>query len=51
MTDNERELLNIIRSHNAPDRAIDIAIGLMIDFLDEREALQDTSSARLQVTV
>ena len=32
MTDNERELLNIIREHANPEQAVEIAINLMIDF-------------------
>lgn len=50
MSDNERELLNIIREHDNPKQALDIAIGLMFDFLDGREAPQETSPARLQIT-
>lgn len=46
MTDNEKELLNIIRSHNTPEQAIEIAIKLMIDFLKQREEPQCTSFAR-----
>ena len=44
MTDNEHELLNIIRTHDNPDTALRIAIDLMIDFLKRHEAPQDTSS-------
>ena len=33
MTDNEKELLNIIRNHDNPERAVEIAINHMIDFL------------------
>lgn len=50
MTDNEKELLNIIRAHNDPEQAVKIAIDLMIDFLDGREALQDTSSVHPRAT-
>lgn len=51
MTDNERELLNIIRTHDNPDRAVEIAINLMIDFLAKHEELQCTSSVHLQESV
>lgn len=51
MTDNERELLNIIRSHDNPERAVEIAIELMIDFLAQREAPQDTSFGHPRVSV
>lgn len=45
MTDNERELLNIIRGHDNPERAVEIAINLLLDFSRKREVPQDTSSA------
>ena len=45
MTDNEKELLSIIRTHDDPSRAVEIAISLLIDFLKTREAPQGTSSA------
>ena len=44
MPENEKELLKLIREHDDPKQAFDIAIGLMFDFLDEREEPQDTSS-------
>ena len=43
MTANEKELLNLIRTHDNPEQALDIAIGLMIDFLEQRGELRDTS--------
>lgn len=43
MTNNEIELLNIIHQHNNPEEALKIAMNLMIDFLTNCEALQDTS--------
>ena len=46
MTDNEKELIQIIRENDNPKQAIEIAIHLMIDFLAKREVPQDTSSAR-----
>lgn len=51
MTDNERELINIIRDCENPKCATELALNLLIDFLDEREALQDTSSAHPRITV
>ena len=42
MTNNELELFYIIRSHDDPEKALQIAMSLMIDFLAKREALQDT---------
>ena len=46
MTDNELELLYIIRTSENPEKTLKIAMELMIDFLKKREAPQDTSSVR-----
>lgn len=43
MTDNEKELLHIVRGYNNPTYAIEFALKLMADFLKMREAPQDTS--------
>lgn len=48
MTDNEKELLNIIRSHDNPERAIEIALELMLTFLTPHEEPPDTSSVPLR---
>lgn len=45
MTDHELELLYIIRTNKDPNKALEIALDLMIDFLKKREAPQDTFSA------
>ena len=45
MSDNERELLNLIHAYDNPEKALAIAMELLITFLDEREVPQDTSSA------
>lgn len=46
MTDNELELLYIIRTSENPEKALKIALDLMLDFLVPHEAPQDTSSVR-----
>ena len=46
MTDNELELLYIIRNHENPKKALKIALDLIMEFLNEREAPQETSHAR-----
>lgn len=46
MTENELELLYIIRNNENPEKALKIAIDLVMNFLNEREALQQTSHAR-----
>ena len=50
MTNNEKELINIIREHDNPEQAVEIAIKLIFEFLDEREVLQCTSSAPPRIT-
>lgn len=45
MTENELELLYIIRNHENPEKALKIAMDLLIDFSKQREGLQDTSFA------
>ena len=48
MTDHELELLYIIRTNENPEKALKIALDLMIDFLEKREAPPDTSSEHRQ---
>ena len=50
MTENELELLNLIRTNDTPEKALKIALDLIFEFLDEREALQCTSSAPHRIT-
>ena len=50
MTANEKELLNLIRTHDNPEQATDIAIRLMVTFLEKREAPQDTSFGHPRVS-
>lgn len=45
MTENERELINLIRENDNPQQALAIAMELMIDFLKRYEVPQDTSFA------
>jgi hypothetical protein len=46
MTENELELLYIIRTSENPEKALKTALDLLIDFSRQHEALQDTSFAR-----
>ena len=46
MTENELELLYIIRTSENPEKALTTALDLLIDFLKKREELQDTSFER-----
>lgn len=50
MTTNEAELINIIRNHENPTQAFDIALSLMLDFLALHEAPQDTFAETPRVT-
>lgn len=44
MTENERELINLIRESDNPQQALATAMELMIDFLRSYGVPQDTSS-------
>jgi hypothetical protein len=44
MTENERELINLIRESDNPQQALATAMELMIDFLKSYGVPQDTSS-------
>lgn len=46
MTENELDLLYIIRTNENPQKALEIALDLVIDFLTKPEALRGTSSER-----
>lgn len=48
MTENEKELLHIIRQTDNPEKSIKIAVDLIIDFLKQRGSSQVPSSAGLQ---
>ena len=50
MSNNEKELLNIIRNHDNPEQAVEIAIKLMFDFLEKHEEPQDTSFVHPRVS-
>jgi hypothetical protein len=44
MTNNEKELLNIIHQYSNPEKALKIAMDLIVDFSKNFEVPQDTSS-------
>lgn len=46
MTDNELELLYIIRTSENPEQTLKIALDLMLTFLEKHEELQGTFSER-----
>lgn len=48
MTENEKELLEIIRSHPEPEQAVEFAINLLIDFSAKHEVPLNTSSVHLR---
>lgn len=41
MTENEYELLNIIRNHNNPEQAFDTALRIILEFLEQHESSQE----------
>ena len=48
MTNNEKELLNIIHQHSQPEQAIEIAIKTILGFLEQHGSYQEPSVAFLQ---
>ena len=49
MTDYEKELLYIIRTHDDPEQALEIAINTIISFLEQPESCREASVAYPQV--
>jgi len=49
MTNNERELINIIRNHTDPEQAIEIAVKTILAFLEQDESSVEQSVAYSQV--
>lgn len=45
MTDYEIELLNIIRTHDNPEQALEIALQIIIEFLKQSESCPEPSVA------
>ena len=45
MTDHEKELLYIIRTHDDPEQALEIAVQTIISFLEQHEPFQEPSFA------
>ena len=41
MTENEIELIHMINSHNNPEKALEIAIGIILEFLEQDESSQE----------
>ena len=50
MTDNERELLEIIRNHNNTEKAFETAIRIILEFLEQDESSQEQQVAYSQVS-
>lgn len=48
MTNNEKELLNIIYQHSNPEQAIEIAIKTILDFLEQDGSYQELPVAYSQ---
>ena len=47
MTDNELELLNMIREHNTPENAVITAINVIFSYLEQRESSGEPFAAYL----
>ncbi len=44
MTDNERELIHIIREHNAPEQDLIVALDIILNYLTRRVLFESTPS-------
>ena len=48
MTNNEVELIELIRCHKSPERAIDVAVGIILDYLKQHGSSEGQSADDLQ---
>ena len=48
MLDNEMELINIIRTHDNPTLAIEIAIKTILEFLEQHESFEEQAPVVLR---
>lgn len=48
MTENEKQLINLIRESANPENAIMIATAIIIDFLKQHESSEEQAAACLQ---
>ena len=51
MTDNEYELIKMIRENDNPEEALHTAVNIIIDFLKQHESFEEQAPAFLQVSV
>ena len=51
MTNNEKELLNIIHQHSNPEKAIEIATKTIVEFLEQHGSYQERAVVCSQVQV
>ena len=45
MTENEKELLELIRNSDAPEKAFEIALKIILEFLEQDESSQSQQPA------
>lgn len=48
MTDKERELIELIRNHSDPAKAIEVAVSVILDFLKRSESISVQAAVDLQ---
>ena len=51
MTENEKELISIIRNSDAPEKVAEYVLNLFLDYLHTRVPSQETPSADLRESV
>lgn len=48
MTDKERELIELIRNHSDPAKALEVAVFVILDFLKRSESISVQAAVDLQ---
>lgn len=48
MTDKERELIELIRNHSDPAKALEVAVSVILDFLKRSESISVQAAVDLQ---
>ena len=49
MTNNEKELISIIRENDKPEQALEVAVKVITDFLRQHESSEGQAAVCLQV--
>ena len=50
MTDNEKELISLVRNHSNPEKALEVAIKIILEFLEQDGSSQEQPPSCYQVS-